>query len=119
MAMRRLGLAVRHALPVLLVTVLMAWLLDYFGLSPFLTGLLTSFAEVFQYGLDKYRQIPPDPKPLKRRGASVAPTARHTGNDIAFRTKHRRRFPLRSIVWVLVIVLVLLVSVYIYWIVSL
>jgi len=119
MAMRRFGLAVKHALPVLFVTVLMAWLLDYFGLSPFLTGLLTGFAAVFQYGLDKYRQLPPDPRPPERRSTSAAPAPRRTERSAPAPPKLRRPFPLRPLLWALVIILVVFVSLYIYWIVSL
>lgn len=119
MAMRRLGLAVKHALPVLFVTVLIAWLLDYLGLSPFLTGLLTGFAAVFQYGLDKYRQLPPDPRPPERRGASAAPAPRRTESGAPAPAKRRRPFQFRRVFWGLIIILVVFVSLYIYWIVSL
>lgn len=126
--MRRIWLAVRHALPLLFVTAFIAWLLDYLGLSPFLAAFLTGLVAVFQYGLDKYRQLPPEPIVVQRVAKDEGLPTVGVSRDVSSR-RHvsagpalveswapRYRFPLGRLALILALIILLAATLYAYWV---
>src|SRR5690349_19793126 len=104
--MRRLGLAVRHALVVLLAAAVVAWLLAYLGFSPFLSAFLMGSLAAFVSGWDKYSQLPPDSPALRPAQLSNREySASRQNADEPERT--RAPFPWRSLLKMLAVLVVL------------
>jgi hypothetical protein len=99
-----------------------AWLFAYLGLGPFLAAFLTGCVAAFQSGLDKYSQLPQDPRPTPRAHEpdrrEYTPDRQSTLDGDA-RGEPRRRFPSRLLLLILVIIVLLLAGIYIYWVVAL